>query len=231
MRSKKDLPARRAVNAPHFTHAIFSAVELETLLDFTPEAFSAVLKPNEVAEALRQAGAPEPWENPPIAVGRIDNFVPDGISPAYREVRAAVSKLRQFLPDLIDEFDQQRHVMNDRERFPRLSGRRLTIFGPHNEHVDQFRRLKSVLDDILEEITPGKKGPTATWHRDAISLLNLYRRIVGPKSGISANGPTVTFIEIVFRSLTGKAPEKRAIEAAIRAWPYWEQSPAAKSFQ
>ena len=83
MRSKKEPP-----NVRRWTCGIFTTVEITRLFDLTPdEAFSVALGPGEVAEALREAGAPEPWQHPTIGVGRIDNFSPVGISQAYREVR------------------------------------------------------------------------------------------------------------------------------------------------
>jgi hypothetical protein len=223
MRSKKEPPPPGA-NGRGWTYGIFNAVDLARFFNLTPDVFSAVLRPDEIADALREAKAPEPWQNPPIAVGRIDNFAPIGTSQAYREVRAALSKLRRFLPDLVEEFDQERRFMNDPERFPMLPERfRLTV--PEHDHLHLLRHLKSLLDEITEEIPPGKKGATANWHLNAISVLNLYRLVVGPKSGVSADGPAVRFIEIVMKRLAGEAPEKAAIEAAIRAWPLWGDLP------
>src|SRR5690242_11344042 len=90
-------------NARGWTCRIYSAADLAEFFELTPQVFSATLGPDEVAEALREAGAPRPWQNPAIAVGRIDDFIPVGISQAYRDVRAALSKLRRALPDLIAE--------------------------------------------------------------------------------------------------------------------------------
>jgi hypothetical protein len=218
MRSKEGPPAR-AVNARDWTYRIFSAAELAAVFDFTPDAFSAALGPEEVAGALREAGAPEPWQNPTAAVGRIDNFVPVGISQAYREVRAALRKLQKFLPSLIEEFEQQLQSVNAPERFPRILGHRTSaiIHVRYNEHLGQFQELKSSLDRILEELSLGKE-PTASWHANAVSLYRVYCEIVGPKSGISADGPAVRFVQIVLNRLTGDRPEKDAIEAALRNW-------------
>lgn len=207
-----------------WTYRIYTADTAAALFGFTPDVFSASLGPDEVADALREAGAPEPWQNPPIAVGRIDNFVPVGISQAHREVRAALSKLRRLLPDLIEELEQQHRSINAPERFPRLSGSPIVYLSiTDRDDLFLYRHISSLLDEHDYSVSL-QKGRTADWHANAISILNLYRRTVGP-TGISADGPAVTFIEIVLKRLTANAPTKPAIEAAIRSWPHWVDSP------
>jgi len=219
--NKKYWPA----NKPGWMYRIYSAADLTNLLGFTSDAFSAELGPDDVAEALREAGAPEPWQKPPVAVGRIDNFVPVGISLAHREVRAALSKLRRFLPDVIEELEQQHRFVNDPGRFQRVWSGSITFDNGHTDHLELYRYINSILGEHDYRV-PLKKGPTANWHANAISLLNVYRQTVGPKSGISADGPAVKFIEIMMKRLSGEAPERPAIEAAIRTWPYWIREPA-----
>ena len=226
----KSEPLAGPVNREGWGYGIYTTADLAMMLEFSRDEalrmFSVTLGPGEIAEALREARAPEPWQNPnsPIAVGRIDNFCPVGMTRAFREVRAALRKLQRYLPNLIKEFEEEINLMDDPEHVSILSVPLASSRALHEDHLARFRKLKSLSNTIANELPLGK-GPTAAWRDDAERLYQVYQEIVGRNSGISADGPAVRFIQIGLKRLTEKEHEKNAIETALR----YRKIPASRS--
>jgi hypothetical protein len=144
--------------------------------------------PTEVwAKMLRDSGAPEPWADPDAAEKfaaairrRRANEISENTVRKNAQIAIATLKNDDVIHEMIRAYEQ-RIMLHSRDR----SAARVLAVG----------RLTQALR-VLEDALPVKRSrPALGWHLDAVELFGLYVNHVNPRSGRSANGPAVKFIE------------------------------------
>jgi hypothetical protein len=176
--------------------------------------YSEVIGPHEIAELLRTAGAPEPWANPaaPVMVGRVDDFLPAD-NPDEVAAQKAINQLRRALPKIIVE-----RLCDLAPAFatPPPEGP-LVILAPYmKRQLAALIQLREALSGVGDLVPSRKKGSRANWQHDALELFGVYRAVVDPNSGYSADGPAARFVQAALERLGAGKRELDAIASAIR---------------
>jgi hypothetical protein len=177
--------------------------------------YSEVIGPHEIAELLRTAGAPEPWANPgaPVMVGRVDDFLLED-APNEAAAQKAINQLRRALPKIIFE---RLSDLAPAFATPPPEEPLATLASYMKRQLAALIQLREALSNVGDLVPSRKKGSRANWQHDALELFRVYRAVVDPNSGYSADGPAVRFVQAALQRLGAGKHELDAIDSAIRA--------------
>lgn len=173
---------------------------------------------DEVMDLLRQAGAPERWQNPEACAAICIIKIPIVERPRTLEDKAQdlVNQLRRVLPELIRRADDIKQLIE-------VGG-----FAPEVFSFTDLLKEKEACQRLLEtlEQTLDLRGWRAqselerlrpSWHALAVRLLTFYRAVVDQSCGIFADSAAIRFIDAVLERVHARSGRTRhAIAKALQ---------------
>jgi hypothetical protein len=209
-----------------------------------------VVAPDDVYRMLRKAGAPDPqlkpwarrdWSAGCALIALYINFplgyrvMPDGScrisqkKPARTELDREYDAIRELLrvsPKNIGRFAGNKGPAYFERPFGYTNSPRVRDLLRTFQEAEQTRKKLLALLASL----PPRPHVKPWWHFDAARLLDGYRRTVKATARVSADGPTVCFIEAALK-LMGycSLPSRSGIVSALRRTPDWEYQAALQS--
>jgi len=179
------------------------------------------LGPDEMAEILRVAKAPEPWARECIAViGKPDPKLER--EDPHGRLQKVLGELRRLLPRLIESdhrsFNRAATILSALVDGPLGSAaaaqRNVDLADELLKRLNDLDKLRILLAAV--EDTPSLvRRTTKDWHSAAILLAYYYWKVVGDMR-ISTDGPAVRFIAGALARLGWGAKTSGAIAQAVR---------------
>jgi hypothetical protein len=139
----------------------------------------------------------------------------------YNRTRELIDRLQGVLPMVIADMEGQLKALdNPPPEFQQRATARARSAVMREVH--QLKRLLAALPELAWERSPSRDRRQLQidyWHTDAARLYALYKRHVDPKSGKSADGPAVRFVEAALRRMGYQhLPSRSAIAKELQRW-------------
>jgi hypothetical protein len=167
------------------------------------------IPPERWAKMLRDAKAPEPWDDPD-APGKFAEEIKNRTWDEPKPSRTVRKKMQVAISTLRDK--------EVRVEMVRSYERKLA---PDNLALSRriaVRDLAGALQHLEQAVPIDPPRSAPAWQQDAILLFGLFQQHVARKTGISASGPATSFIRAALEAIGHGTVELGTIAQALQRW-------------